>query len=38
MQQLNAQPDSVSALRDLERNVSSLTQAGFSAATVYDVQ
>ncbi|MEK6708687.1 MAG: ATP-binding protein [Pseudomonadota bacterium] len=38
MQQLNAQPDSVSALHDLERNVDSLLRAGFSAATVYDVR
>ncbi|MDO8438126.1 MAG: ATP-binding protein [Nitrosomonadaceae bacterium] len=37
MQQLNAQPDNANALHDLERNVDSLTQAGFSAATVYDV-
>ena len=38
MQQLNAQPDSANALSDLERNVDSLTQAGFTAATVYDVR
>ncbi|GJL76686.1 ATP-binding protein [Nitrosomonas sp.] len=38
IQQLNAQPDSDSALSDLERNVHSLTQAGFSAVVVYDNQ
>lgn len=37
MQQLNAQPNNERALRDLERNVNSLTQIGFSAAVVYDV-
>ncbi len=38
IQQLNAQPGSYSALSDLERNVHSLTQTGFSAAVVYDKQ
>ncbi|MDO8436763.1 MAG: PAS domain S-box protein [Nitrosomonadaceae bacterium] len=38
MQQLNAQPDSTSALHDLERNVNSLTQAGFTAASVSDMR
>lgn len=37
MQELNAQPDNDSALHDLARNVNSLMQAGFSAATVYDM-
>ena len=37
MQELNAQPDNDSALNDLTRNVNSLTQAGFSAAVVYDM-
>lgn len=38
MQQLKVQPDSVSALRDLELNVNSLRLAGFAAATVYDMR
>ncbi|PXW84952.1 signal transduction histidine kinase [Nitrosomonas sp. Nm84] len=38
MQELNAQPDNNNALHDLERNVNSLTQAGFSAAVVYDIR
>lgn len=37
MQELNAQPHNDSALHDLARNVDSLTQAGFSAAVVYDI-
>ena len=37
MQQLNVQSNDDSALHDLERNVNSLTQAGFSAAIVYDM-
>ncbi len=37
IRELNAQPDNDSALRDLARNVNSLTQAGFSAAVVYDM-
>ncbi|MDV6345309.1 sensor histidine kinase [Nitrosomonas sp. Is37] len=37
IQQLNIQPDNVNALHDLDRNVNSLTQIGFSAAIVYDV-
>lgn len=37
MQELNAQPDNNNALQDLVRNVDSLTQAGFSAAVVYDI-
>ncbi|WP_430232172.1 sensor histidine kinase [Nitrosomonas communis] len=37
IQQLNVQPDNFSALHDLDRNVNSLTQIGFSAAIVYDV-
>lgn len=37
MQQLNVQPNNLSALHDLERNVSSLIQIGFSAAIAYDV-
>ncbi|MEK6735656.1 MAG: ATP-binding protein [Pseudomonadota bacterium] len=37
MQELNAQPNSESALNDLERNVNSLTQSGFSAAVVSDI-
>ena len=36
MQELSAQPDNVSALHDLKRNVDSLTKIGFSAAVVYD--
>ncbi|SFK50636.1 Histidine kinase [Nitrosomonas aestuarii] len=36
IQQLNVQPYSNRALSDLERNVHSLTQTGFSAAIVYD--
>ncbi|WP_297324912.1 ATP-binding protein [Nitrosomonas sp.] len=38
MQELNAQPDNNNALHDLARNVNSLTQAGFSAAVVYDIR
>lgn len=38
IQQLNAEPDNESALQDLERNVNSLTQIGFSAAIVYDAR
>jgi signal transduction histidine kinase len=38
MRELNVQPNNDSALRDLERNVSSLPQAGFSAAVVYDMR
>ncbi len=38
MQELNAQPDNNNALHDLARNVNSLTQAGFSAAIVYDIR
>ena len=37
MQELNTQPDNDNALNDLTRNVNSLTQAGFSAAAVYDL-
>ncbi|WP_394808114.1 ATP-binding protein [Nitrosomonas sp.] len=37
MQELNTQPDNDNALNDLTRNVNSLTQAGFSAAVVYDM-
>lgn len=37
MQQLNAEPDDENALRDLERNVNSLTKIGFSAAIVSDI-
>lgn len=37
MQQLNVQPNSDSALHDLEKNVKSLIEIGFSAAIVYDV-
>lgn len=37
MQQLNADPDNDHALHDLARNVNSLTEAGFSAAVVYDM-
>ncbi len=38
LQQLNAQPGSASAMRDLQRNVDSLLLAGFTAAAVHDVQ
>ena len=38
MQELNAQPENKSASRDLERNVNSLLEAGFSAAVVYDAK
>ncbi len=37
IQELNTQPNNDSALHDLARNVNSLTQAGFSAAVVYDM-
>lgn len=37
MQELNARSNNNSALHDLSRNVNSLTQAGFSAAVVYDM-
>ena len=37
IKEINTQPDNDSALRDLARNVNSLTQAGFSAAVVYDM-
>lgn len=38
IQQLNAQPGKNSALSDLERNVYSLTETGFSAAVIYNKQ
>ncbi len=37
MQELNVQSNNSNALHDLSRNVNSLTQAGFSAAVVYDM-
>ncbi len=38
IQQLNTQPGKNSALNDLERNVYSLTEIGFSAAVIFDKQ
>ncbi|HLP81726.1 MAG TPA: hypothetical protein VK141_07035, partial [Nitrosomonas sp.] len=37
MQQLKTEPDNLSALHDLTRNVNSLPEAGFSAAVVHDM-
>ncbi|SFE06689.1 ATP-binding protein [Nitrosomonas sp. Nm166] len=37
MKELNVQPGNDRALHDLARNVNSLTQAGFSAAVIYDM-
>lgn len=38
MQQLNVNPDESFALEDLEKNLHSLMQVGFTAAAVYDLQ
>ncbi|MCX7185471.1 MAG: diguanylate cyclase, partial [Nitrosospira sp.] len=38
LQQINAQPGNASAMHDMKRNVDSLPQAGFTAASVYDMR